>query len=86
MVMIDDATGHIFARFFENESWDSAARTLRGYASLHGLPRALYVDRHSISAADTLNGNTGAAATDWFFAGVGDTINGGIARDETTNI
>jgi len=52
MVMIDDATGRIFARFFENESWDSAATTLRRYVQLQGLPRALYVDRHSIYRAD----------------------------------
>ena len=52
MVMIDDATGRIFTRFFENESWDSAATLLRGYTARHGLPRALYVDRHSIYRAD----------------------------------
>jgi len=52
MVMIDDATGQVFARFFENESWDSAATTLRRYTQRHGLPRALYVDRHSIYRAE----------------------------------
>lgn len=52
MVMIDDATGRIYARFFENESWLSAATTLRCYAARHGLPRALYVDRHGIYRAD----------------------------------
>ncbi len=52
MVMIDDATGRVFACFFENESWDSAAVTLRRYAQLHGLPGALYVDQHSIYRAD----------------------------------
>lgn len=52
MVMIDDATGQIFARFYENESWDSAATTLRRYTQLHGLPRALYVDRHGIYRTD----------------------------------
>lgn len=52
MVLIDDATGRIFARFFENESWDSAAVAVRRYTQLHGLPRALYVDRHSIYRAD----------------------------------
>lgn len=52
MVMIDDATGRIFAMFFENESWLSAAITLRRYAARHGLPRALYVDRHGIYRAD----------------------------------
>lgn len=52
MVMIDDATGRIYARFFENESWHSAATTLRRYAARHGLPRALYVDRSGIYRAD----------------------------------
>jgi hypothetical protein len=52
MVMIDDATGRVFAIFFENESWLSAAVTLRRYVARHGLPRALYVDRHSIYRAD----------------------------------
>ena len=52
MVLIDDATGRIFARFYENESWDSAATTLRRYVQLQGLPRALYVDRHGIYRAD----------------------------------
>jgi hypothetical protein len=52
MVMIDDATGRIFAHFFENESWFSAATTLRRYAARHGLPQALYVDRHGIYRAD----------------------------------
>lgn len=40
MVMIDDATGLVFAQFFENESWDSAATTLRRYTQTHGLPLA----------------------------------------------
>lgn len=52
MVMIDDATGRVFAQFFENESWDSAAATLRRYAETHGLPRALYADRHGIYRSD----------------------------------
>ncbi|RIK73290.1 MAG: hypothetical protein DCC68_25150 [Planctomycetota bacterium] len=40
MVMIDDATGLVFAQFFENESWDSAATTLRRYTQTHGSPLA----------------------------------------------
>lgn len=52
MVMIDDATGRVTARFFENESWHSAATMFRAYAEQHGLPQALYVDRHSIYRAD----------------------------------
>ncbi len=52
MVMIDDATGRVYAQFFENESWDSAATTLRRYTQTHGLPGALYADRHGIYRAD----------------------------------
>lgn len=52
MVMIDDATGRVFAWFFENESWHSAATTLRRYTQLYGLPRGLYVDRHGIYRAE----------------------------------
>ncbi len=52
MVMIDDATGAIYARFFETESLASACETFRRYASLHGLPQAVYVDRHGIYRAD----------------------------------
>jgi hypothetical protein len=52
MVMIDDATGRVFARFFENESWHSAATILRAYVQQQGLPRALYVDQHGIYRAD----------------------------------
>lgn len=52
MVMIDDATGRVSARFFENESWQSATTIFRDYVREHGLPRALYVDRHGIYRAD----------------------------------
>ena len=52
MVMIDDATGTVDARFFENESWDSAATIFRDYTQRRGLPAALYVDRHGIYRSD----------------------------------
>ena len=52
MVMIDDATGRVLARFFENESWQSAATMFRDYVREHGLPRGLYVDQHGIYRAD----------------------------------
>jgi transposase len=52
MVMIDDATGHVTARFFENESWASAVVIFRHYADRHGLPQELYVDRHGIYRAE----------------------------------
>jgi transposase-like protein len=48
MVMIDDATGTVTARFYENESWDSVADLFQRYVRRHGLPRGLYVDQHSI--------------------------------------
>jgi transposase len=76
MVMIDDATGRTFARFFENESWDSAATTLRRYTQLHGLPRALYVDGHSIYRADW------EATPDEILAGIEPKTQFGRAMDE----
>ena len=48
MVMIDDATGKVTARFYENESWASASDVFQCYVRRHGLPRGLYVDQHSI--------------------------------------
>ncbi len=52
MVMIDDATGRVDACFFENESWESAARVFWEYLDRQGLPQALYVDRASIYRSD----------------------------------
>jgi transposase len=48
MVMIDDATGRVTARFYENESWASSSDSFQRYAHRHGLPRGLYVDQHGI--------------------------------------
>jgi transposase len=48
MVMIDDATGRVTARFYENESWASASDVFQHYVRQHGLPRGLYVDQHGI--------------------------------------
>lgn len=52
MVMIDDATGRVFARFYEEESWAAAADMFIRYSHKYGLPRGLYVDRHGIYRAD----------------------------------
>ena len=52
MVMIDDATGSVTARFYENESWASASDIFQWYVLRHGLPRALYVDQASIYRPD----------------------------------
>jgi transposase len=48
MVMIDDATGWVTARFYENESWASAADVFLHYVRARGVPRGLYVDQHGI--------------------------------------
>jgi transposase len=52
MVTIDDATGRVTARFYENESWASSSDLFQRYARRHGLPRGLYVDQHSIYRPD----------------------------------
>ena len=52
MVMIDDATGRIDARFFEEETQAAAFEMMQRYGAKRGLPRALYVDRASIYRSD----------------------------------
>jgi len=52
MVMIDDATGRTFARFFEGETTAAAMEVFGAYVRKHGLPHSLYVDRDSIYRSD----------------------------------
>jgi transposase len=52
MVMIDDATGTIYARFFEAETLEAAQETFRRYARRRGLPCGLYVDQAGIYRSD----------------------------------
>src|SRR5262249_12256201 len=52
MVLIDDATGRIYARFFEAETTQAALESFARYTQRYGLPRALYVDRDSIYRTD----------------------------------
>ncbi len=52
MVIIDDATGRTFARFFEGETTAAAFDVFGGYVGKHGVPRSLYVDRDSIYRSD----------------------------------
>lgn len=52
MVMIDDATGRIYARFFEEETLSAAFEMLQRYGVGPGLPRALYVDRAALYRND----------------------------------
>lgn len=48
MVLIDDATNHTSARFYESETTAAAFDVFGRYVRRHGLPRSLYVDRDSI--------------------------------------
>jgi hypothetical protein len=52
MVAIDDATNRTFARFYRRENLDAAFDLFQRWATTHGLPRALYVDRAGIYRAD----------------------------------
>jgi hypothetical protein len=63
MVMVDDATNRLRARFDEEETTRASYDTLEGWVRQHGLPGSLYVDRDSIyrcegqaSVADQLAG------------------------------
>ena len=63
MVLVDDATGWTYCRFFESESTAAAFEAFGRYVRQRGLPRSLYVDRDSIyrttrsaSADETLSG------------------------------
>jgi hypothetical protein len=48
MVMIDDATSLTYARFYPAETSEAAFDVFGRWIRRQGLPRALYVDRHSI--------------------------------------
>jgi len=48
MVMVDDATNRMRARFFEEETTRASYDVLESWVRQHGLPRSLYVDRDSI--------------------------------------
>ena len=48
MVMVDDATNRMRARFFPEETTRASYDVLEGWVRQHGLPASLYVDRDSI--------------------------------------
>ena len=52
MVMIDDASGRVFARFYERETLAAAFDVFGRYAARYGLPVSLYVDRAGIYRSD----------------------------------
>jgi transposase len=48
MVLVDDATSRTFARFYAAETTAAAFDAFGRWVERHGLPRSVYVDRHSI--------------------------------------
>jgi hypothetical protein len=48
MVMIDDATGMTYGRFYPAETTEAAFDVTERWIQKHGVPRSIYVDRHSI--------------------------------------
>ena len=54
MVMVDDATNRMRARFFEEETTRASYDVLEGWVRKHGLPASLYVDRDSIYRCEGL--------------------------------
>lgn len=48
MVLVDDATNRMRARFFAEETTRASYDVLEGWVRQHGLPASLYVDRDSI--------------------------------------
>ena len=52
MVLVDDATGTAWARFYERETLAAAFDAFGRYAREHGVPRALYVDKAGIYRPD----------------------------------
>ena len=52
MVMVDDATGRVYARFYDSESTAAVMDLFGRYVRQYGLPHSLYVDRDSIYRSD----------------------------------
>lgn len=48
MVIIDDASNVTFARFYASENLSAAFDAFARWCKTHGIPRSVYVDRHSI--------------------------------------
>lgn len=47
MAFVDDATGNVFARFYDYEGTWPAMESFYLYANRYGLPQSVYLDRHS---------------------------------------
>jgi hypothetical protein len=48
MVLIDDATNRTYGRLYAAETTEAAFDALGRWVGSHGIPRAVYVDRHGI--------------------------------------
>ncbi len=62
MSYIDDATGKVFARFYDYEGTVPAMDSFKGYVRKYGLPLCVYLDKHTtyksnakVSLEDVLN-------------------------------
>lgn len=60
-VMVDDATGRLFCRFYESEDTRSAFDLFGRYVGQYGLPVALYVDKDSIYTVNNREPTTAEA-------------------------
>ena len=47
MGYIDDATGQVYAKFYDYEGTKPAMDSLKGYIKRHGIPTSIYLDKHS---------------------------------------
>jgi hypothetical protein len=47
MGLVDDARNRFYGRFYEYEGVYPAMNALEGYIRRFGIPRSLYVDKHS---------------------------------------
>ena len=54
MVMVDDATGQVWAQFFEQETTRASYDMFEGWVRRWGLPQSVYVDRDSIYRCEGL--------------------------------
>jgi molybdenum-dependent DNA-binding transcriptional regulator ModE len=62
MGYIDDATGRFYGKFYGYEGTMPAMDSLKGYINKYGIPKSIYLDRHS-----TYKNNKKYIYTDWPF-------------------
>jgi len=47
MGYVDDATGRVYGKFYDYEGTQPAFDSLKGYVKRNGIPRSIYLDKHS---------------------------------------